>query len=80
MTAKMYQAYAPKGYKIMAPTPRQAAAAFFLHFPEKRKCDIIQGDHDGLFFTITHGNPWPKSWKDVTRKTAADLPDTLTGE
>jgi len=67
-----------------AHTPRQAALDFFARFPNARKCDIIQGELDvkeyGTFFvvklTIGVKSTWPTSWDDITKKTAASLPDT----
>ena len=42
--------------------------------------DVIEGEADGHFFTVAYGRAsegkWPKSWKNVTRKTISDLPDT----
>lgn len=70
---KAYQAYA-KGCYVTADTPRTAAAGFFEKFPARRKCDVVQGEIDGNFFTVRYGKPWPETFKDVTKKTAADLP------
>ena len=74
---KEFQAYA-KGNTVTAPTPRAAALAFFERFPDKRKCNIIEGKTDGHFFTVTYGRAsegqWPQSFKDVTKKTATALP------
>ena len=63
-----------------AETPRGAALNFFKAHPTKRKCDVIECWDDGVSLVIKFGNPWPKSWKGVTRKTANTLPATLTGE
>lgn len=75
---KAYQAYASGGFSRTAETPYQAAQAFFEAFPNKRKCDILEGTKDGHFFTVAFGRKstgdWPQSWKDVTKKTMADLP------
>lgn len=75
-----FKAYAKDGH-VTAETPRKAAEAFFSRFPTKRKCDVIQGEHDGLFFTVKYGRlslgQWPQQFKDVTKKTAATLPDAL---
>ena len=68
------------GFGTIADTPRGAAINFFNRNPKARKCAVIHGTYDGFFFTVVFGRVWPKSWKDVTRKTAATLPDTLTGE
>lgn len=75
---KAYQAYGSGGAKVIKPTPREAAMAFFEQNPGKRKCDVVQGELDGHFFTVRYGRAsqgdWPASWKDVTKKTAVDLP------
>ena len=59
-------------------TPHAAAVAFFNEFPSKRKCDVIEGEADGHFFTVRFGRKtegdWPKSWKGITKKTLIDLP------
>ena len=64
---------------ITRDTARTAALAFFAAFPGKRKCNVSEGTSDGQFFTLTlylrAGAPTPRSWKDVTPKTAKDLPD-----
>lgn len=74
---KQYQAWAKGGAKFTANTPRAAAEGFFSKFPDRRKCRVTEGEYDGFFFTVTYGRgQWPQSWKDVTRKSAADLPDT----
>jgi hypothetical protein len=68
-----------KGSGVTSDTPQKAAKLFFDTFPTKRKCDIIEGATDGYFFTVTYGRSsageWPQSWKDVTKKTADNLPD-----
>lgn len=73
-----FQAYAA-GCQVTAPTPRQAALAFFERFPNKRKCNVIEGVTDGPFFVVSYGSRsnghWPKSFKDVTKKTAPTLED-----
>ena len=75
---RAYQAHA-QGASATAATPRAAALAFFERFPARRKCSVIEGKAEGRFFSVTYGRPslgqWPASWKDVTRKTAAELPD-----
>lgn len=71
---KAYQAYA-KGSTATAATPRKAAEKFFSDFPTKRKCDVIEGEANGLFFTVSYGNVWPLSWKGVTKKNSIELPD-----
>jgi len=57
-----------------AATPRAAALAFFEKYPTKRKCDVIEGETDGHFFTVTFGRASSRGWRDITKKTAADLP------
>ena len=74
---RAYQAYA-KGDHVTAATPRDAAEAFFVKFPQRRKCNILSGTTDGECFTVRYGlarnGEWPESWKDVTKKTIGDLP------
>ena len=76
--SKAYQAYAT-GASVTRDTPREAAKAFFEAFPNKRKCNVTEGETDGLFFTVAYGRSsegqWPQSWKDVTKKTVDQLPD-----
>lgn len=71
-----FQAYGKAGQAI-AETAKQAALKYFELYPSSRKCNIIQGEQDGHFFTVTYGRPsegqWPTSYKDVTKKTAATL-------
>ena len=72
---KAFQAYA-KGNRITRETPRSAATGFFEAYPNRRKCDVIEGSYDGTFFTVAYCREnWPQSWKDVTKKTAKELPD-----
>ena len=71
---KAYQAYA-KGSTATAETPRKAAEKFFSDFPTKRKCDVIEGEAEGPFFTVSYGRTWPQSWKGVTKKTSIELPE-----
>lgn len=72
---KAYQAYGA-GNTATAPTPRQAAEKFFRDFPQKRKCNVTEGEADGHFFTIAYtAGRLPKRFKDVTRKSATSLPD-----
>lgn len=74
--ATAYQAYSKQGH-VTADTPAKARAAFFAEFPKARKCDIIAGEYDGLFFTVRYGRAsageWPTYYGDVTKKT--ELPD-----
>ena len=78
MTANAFQAYGNAG-RITADTPRAAALQYFAAFPSSRKCSVIQGKRDGAFFTVRYGRAstgdWPQSYKDVTKKAAASLPD-----
>ena len=75
---KAYQAYAHE-CRVTKATPRQAAEAFFAQWPNKRKCNVIDGETDGQFFTVHYGRKsegkWPSSWRDVTKKMVAELPD-----
>ena len=81
--SKAYQAHAPGGFSLTAETPQKAALAFFVRFPNKRKCSVIEGETsttDGCrFFTVKYGRKslgeWPTSWRDVNKKTAINLPD-----
>lgn len=78
---RRFQAHATGVRSCYADTPRGAALNFFNAHPTKKKCAIIEGWDDGQSFVVKFcASAWPKSWKDVTKKTAADLPDTLTGE
>jgi hypothetical protein len=78
MKQKAFQAHA-SGCTVTASSARKAAQAFFEKFPNKRKCSIIEGTIDGLFFTVVYGRQsegqWPQSFKDVTKKTMGELPD-----
>jgi hypothetical protein len=75
---KAFQAYAKGCRTTSAASPRAAAEAFFVAFPDKRKCNVIEGKTDGHFFTVTYGRTsegeWPQSYKDITKKSAANLP------
>lgn len=75
MSQKAFRAYAPGNVSVTAPTPRAAAQALFERYPNKRKCNVIEGVLDGIHFE-TRYNPkaWPQSWKDVTKKTLDTLP------
>lgn len=76
---KAFQAHGKAGTRT-AETPRAAAAAYFAEFPASRKCNVVEGEADGNFFTVRYGRKsegdWPQSFKDVTRKTAHTLPDS----
>jgi hypothetical protein len=77
---KAYQAYAKGDRTTAEASPRAAAVAFFEQHPTRRKCDVIEGTIDGAFFVVSYGRAsegkWPSSWKNVTKKTAGELPDT----
>lgn len=77
MTTKAYQAYGKAGRTTQA-TPRAAALDYFDRFPTSRKCNVTEGEDDGHFFTVrycrTSAGEWPYSVKDVTKRTALDLP------
>lgn len=82
---KAFRAYAGSKYlSRVADTPKKAAEAFFASNPGARKCDVIQGvietTDDVGFFVVKYGRAsegdWPQSFKEVTKKTAATLPDT----
>lgn len=73
-----YQASAT-GCHTTAETPRKAAEKFFTMFPSKRKCNVTQGEADGIFFVMrislaSNSSTWPSRWKDVTKKTIDTLP------
>lgn len=78
MTKKAFQAYGTQG-RITKPTAREAAVAYFEAHPKSRKCNVVEGIDDGNFFTVAYGRrsqgEWPKSYKDVTRKTMLDIKD-----
>lgn len=70
-----YQAYGTKGSAV-GDTPSEAASNFFEKFPKLRKCSVTEGYKDGSFFTVPYPFPdghWPKTWKDITKKTAGIL-------
>lgn len=75
---RAYQAYGNAG-RVTGNTPREAASLYFERFPSSRKCNIDQGEQDGVFFTVTYGRAslgeWPASYKDVTKKTIGSLPE-----
>lgn len=77
---KAYQAYAAGGFAVTRETPQKAARAFFERFPGKRKCNITEGTVDGECFSVRYGRKsageWPASWRDITKKQVALLPDT----
>ena len=75
---KAFQAYATNACNVTRPTAKEAALAFFEMNPKKRKCNVVEGEADGHFFTITYRisreGKRPQSWNDVTKSTAQDLP------
>jgi hypothetical protein len=77
---KAYRASAKDGSAITKESPRAAALAFFERFPDKRKCNVTEGEIDGAFFVVKIGrlsNPsWPSRWENVTKKTAPGLPES----
>lgn len=69
-----FQAYSDKCTAYGA-TPRAAAENFYSQFPNKRKCNITEGVRNGGFFTVAYNrDKWPRSYKDVTKKAAKELP------
>ena len=73
-----YRASAKGGFGVTADTPKKAAQAFFAQFPEKRKCNILQGEVEGQFFVVKYGQKsqgeWPASFKDISKKQVDGLP------
>ena len=73
---KAYQAYGNAG-RVTRDTAANAVMAYFVMFPKSRKCDVIQGDANGKFFTVKYGRAsngeWPESYKDVTKKQAPTI-------
>ncbi len=76
---KAFQAYANKRTSATAATPRAAAEKFFESNPTARKCDIQEGDTDGVIFTITYSlrpdGTKRKSYRDVKKSEVATLPN-----
>lgn len=74
-----FQAYGTAG-KAYGDTPRAAAMRYFADNPKSRKCNVTEGTRDGAFFTVRYGRSsageWPYSARDVTKRMAAQLPDT----
>lgn len=72
-----FQAYASKRTAAYAPTPEAAVARFWELNPTARKCNVVEGESDGHFFSIRYGRysegDWPMSANDVTRKTDVAL-------
>jgi hypothetical protein len=66
---------AGKTNSTIGSSPYNAALSFFLTNPSARKCSIIEGVQDGAFFTVDYTpGRWPRSYKDVTKAQAKDLP------
>ena len=76
---RAYQARGTGCNVVVTAGPRAAALAFFSKFPEKRKCNISEGDLNGNFFMVSYGRKsdgeWPRSWKDITKKLIYTLPE-----
>ena len=76
---KAFQAYANKRTSATAATPRAAAEKFFETNPTARKCDIQEGDADGVIFTITYSlrpdGTKRQSYRDVKKSEVATLPN-----
>lgn len=73
---KAFQAYAD-GARVTAETPRAAAVKFFATFPNRRKCNVTEGEVDGAFFTVRLSlvaNGGSRLWKDVRKSQAPTLP------
>ena len=69
-----FQAYA-SGDCCTRETAREAATEFFAQFPNRRKCNLIEGKIAGAFFEVVYDpKAWPKSYKDVTKKMIPTLP------
>lgn len=70
-----FKAYSKHGH-VTADTPQAVRDKFFETFPNARKCDIVEGQYDGQFFTVRYGRAsageWPTFFKDVTKKTQFD--------
>lgn len=68
---KAFQAHGNAG-TMTRTTPKEAALAYFEAYPKSRKCNVIEGEQDGAFFVVRYGRQsegnWPKSFKDVTKK------------
>lgn len=75
---KAFQAHGT-GCTATAETPLAAATKFFAAYPTRRKCSVIEGNVEGPFFQVRYGSKakgeWPRSWKDVTKKTLNTLPN-----
>lgn len=49
-----FQAYGNAG-AVTAETAREAAFKYFNTFPKSRKCNIVEGEIDGHFFSVKYG-------------------------
>lgn len=67
---KAYKAYGTRGH-VTDDSPKKAAKKYFDTFPDSRKCDVIEGEYDGLFFTVKFGRvssgEWPYSVKTLLK-------------
>lgn len=76
---KAFQAYGTDQARVTRPTAKEAALAFFEQNPMKRKCDVVEGEKDGDFFTVACSlsgkTVRPQRWRDVTKKAALNLPE-----
>ena len=76
---KAYQAYAAGGFRVTAETAKRAAKLFFDTYPNKRKCNVVQGEVDGRFFIVSYGRDsegkCPASFKNVSKKSMDSLPE-----
>ena len=70
---KQFRALGADDAMAFAGTPIDAAKAFFAQYPKKRKCDIIEGVREGIFFTVAWGatrkGNYPNRWVGITPKT-----------
>lgn len=72
-----FRAYAQGGFSAYGDSPKQAATRFFEAYPNKRKCNVIQGYVDGNAFIVAYSaTKWPQSYRDVTKHSAANLPNS----
>lgn len=69
-----FQAHA-QGDQVVGDSAKEAAIKFFQNFPNRRKCNIIEGKADGFFFSVEYGPGCsPRSFKDITKKMIDTLP------
>ena len=73
---KAWQAYGPAGRVTSTDSPQAAQRTFFAAFPKARKCNVVEGELDGSFFTVAYGRAsegrWPRNWKNVTKNTVLE--------